>query len=375
MASMGRTSSILVLAAAGMIGPTARAGDGDYPSIHFSGFLSVVGGRVLSGNPEGPIPGYEEELPFYIADWANWGVYTKKASLSPESRAGIQALAKFTEDFSFTGQLTIRGTDHTPELQWAYLGYKFTPDLELQVGRKRIPLYYYSDFQDIGLSYPWVSPPAELYGWDATNYNGASLRFKTSVQGVPVSMSLFGGKETVKDNRYMRSVSQFHTDTTWDNILGGDVELTRNWLTVRGVYMQTNVTNIDKDDPANSGNQKMKAYSLAMNADFDQWFILSEIGQNARTYDGYYLNAPAFSIGAGYRIGKWTPFLNYGQYHENANDPAYAPVNWKRPSLTLRYDPTASTAIKVQLERYLEVNGTAFTGDSTVLRISFDWVF
>jgi predicted porin len=139
--------------------------------------------------------------------------------------------------------------------------------------------------------------------------------------------------------------------------------------------MQTNVTNIDKDNPDNSGNQKMKAYSLAMNADFDQWFILSEIGQNARTYDGYYLNAPAFSIGAGYRIGKWTPFLNYGQYHENANDPAYAPVNWKRPSLTLRYDPTASTAIKVQLERYLEINGTAFTGDSTVLRISFDWVF
>ena len=49
-----------------------------------------------------------------------------------------------------------------------------------QVGRKRIPLYYYSDFQDIGLSYPWVSPPPELYGWEVTNYNGGSLRYNDS---------------------------------------------------------------------------------------------------------------------------------------------------------------------------------------------------
>ncbi len=375
MTPFGRTSTTLILVAAGLVGPVVLGGDGDYPSIKFSGFLSAVGGKVLAGTPQGDSAAFEEGLPLYIADWANWGIYTKSASLSPESRFGVQAVAKFTEDLSFTGQVTVRGTEHTPQLQWAYLGYKFTPDLEIQVGRKRIPLYYYSDFQDIGLAYPWISPPAELYGWEATNYNGANLRYKTSLQGIPVALGLFGGKETVKDDRYMRSAGQFRTDVSWDKIIGGDVEITRNWLTVRGVYMQTDLTFTDKVDSGNSYQSKMKAYSLALNADFDQWFVLSEIAQNARNYDGYYFHAPVFSVGVGARFGKWTPFLNYGQYRETCNDPAYAPINWKRPSLTLRYDPTPSTAIKLQVDRYLEYNGTAYTADSTVLRISFDWVF
>lgn len=375
MKPMGRHCLTLLLAASTLPGLPLRAGEGDYSNLRFSGFLSVVGGKVLNGTPQGSSSDFVEGLPLYLADWSNWGVYTKSASLSPESRVGVQATARFTDDLSFTGQVVARGTDHKADLQWAYLSYKVSPNWELQVGRKRIPLYFYSEFQDIGIAYPWIAPPPELYGWDATNYNGASLRYRTTLGENALAASVFGGKETVKDNRYMISSGQYHTDTTWDHILGGDLEVTHDWLTVRGDYMKAKVTDTDKVDASNNVQQDMQAYSLALNADFGNWFILSEIGQNARTYNGYYLRAPAYSIGAGYRMGKWTPFLNFGEYREASDDPGYSPVNWMRPSFTLRYDLTASMDLKLQVDRYLEIDGTAYTADSTVLRLSFDWVF
>ena len=373
MPAIRTTGLACLLAASGL---ALQGGDG--VSFKFSGFLSVVGGKVLNGTPEQPraYDAYELDHPFYVADWANWGVYDKSFSFKPESRIGVQALVKFTDDLSFTGQVASRGTETTPNLQWAYLAYNLSPNWEIQVGRKRIPLYYYSDFQDIGVSYPWVTPPPELYGWEATNYNGASLRFKSTLGGGTLAASAFGGKETVKESRYMRAYDMTKTDVTWKGILGADVEFNQAWFTLRGVYMKADVEYNDRLDPLNNAVQGLKSYGLAMNGDFGNWFALTEIAQLTRTYDGFKLDAPAFSLGAGVRLGNWTPFLNFAQYRELTDDPGYVPQNYKRSSLTLRYDITPSHSIKVQLDRYFEFNGTFFSAsDATVARVAFDMVF
>ncbi len=367
--------SLLALWVAGTVA-SAPATAGDFPKVRISGFASVTGGKILSSSGDGFSPDPETPAPIYLADWSNYGVYTNRFSLRPESHAGIQAIVSFSDEFRFTGQAVIRAVDWKPELTWAYLSYDLTPKLEIQAGRKRIPLYYYSDFQDVGYSLAWVSAPPELYGWDATNYNGGSLRFKTILGGASFSSSVFGGSETVKESRYMRSVGQRHTDVTWGGIHGVDAEVSKDWLTVRGVYVEAKPSYRDRDLPANDYDSKMKAYSLAINADFGELFALSEIGSNDRDFlDGTVTKAPAFSIGAGYRLDKWTPFLNFAQYRELSTVPGYAPVNYKRGSFTLRYDLTSTTAIKMQVDRYLEFNGTAYTTDSTLFRLSFDLVF
>lgn len=364
-------ASLLVLCS---ITPAAIAQDAS-SDFKVTGFVSVVGGKVISGDANGvPIAG--EKCPCYTADWGNAGIYRDNFSLKPESRAGIQLNYKPTADLSLVGQVVVRGTDSTPNIQWAYGGYKFNKNFELQVGRKRIPLYYYSDFQDIGLSYPWVSTPPELYGWEVTNYNGASLRYNNSFGDMNVSASLFGGSETVKDPLYLTLYYSNKSEVSWKSIVGGDIEISQGALTMRGVYMtstaRTKAPTLAIDDTA-----KLTAYGLAMNLDLDQWFILSEVTQLERKYNdaGYSYKAPAFTFGAGVHLGEWTPFLNYAQYKESSSDESkYAPQSFKRLSLTLKYDIDASSAVKAQVDRHTDITKN-FGGNATVFRLSYDRVF
>lgn len=355
-------------------GQQAQAQDSS-SDFKVTGFLTVVGGKVISGDANG-VPIVSQKCPCYTADWGNAGVYRDNFSLKPESRAGIQLNYKPTADLSLVGQVVVRGTDSTPNVQWAYGGYKFDKHWELQVGRKRIPLYYYSDFQDIGLSYPWVSTPPELYGWEVTNYNGASLRYNNSFGDTNVTASIFGGSETAKDPLYLTLYYPNKSEVSWKSIVGGDLEINQGALTVRGVYMtstaRTKVFALGIDDSA-----KLSAFGVAMNLDLDQWFILSEMTQLERKFNnsGYSYKAPAFTFGAGVHLGEWTPFLNYAQYKESSSDEKkYAPQSFKRLSLTLKYDIDASSAVKAQVDRHTDITKN-FGGNATVFRLSYDRVF
>jgi predicted porin len=356
-----------------------RAADDEAPSaLKLSGFLSLVGGRAsgsLGADYTGPAAIDGHNCPCYIADWGNAGIYTGSFSLEPESRAGIQAKYTLSPMINLVGQLVVRGSDPTPNVQWAYASFTLSKQWEVQVGRKRIPLYYYSDFQDIGVSYPWVAVPPELYGWEATNYNGASVRYKGAIGETNVNASLFAGQETVRDSLYMRLYYDSKTKVKWSKLIGADGELTRGPLTLRAVYMQTTVRSVNPTEGLDD-TARLKAYGVAANLDFDDWFVLSELTQLTRDFDaGYRVTAPALTIGAGYHFGKWTPFINYARYTERTTDPdLYAPQSFRRSSITLRYDIDAKSALKVQADRQRDVTRN-FGGDVTVLRLAYDRLF
>jgi hypothetical protein len=364
----------------GLITPASAQEGKSNSDLKISGFLSIVGGKILNGNTSanylGPAQINENNCPCYTADWSNAGVYTDSASLTPESRVGIQVTYKMNANTTFVGQLASRGTDGTPNVQWAYGGYKLNPNWEIQVGRKRIPLYYYSDFQDISVSYPWISPPPELYGWEATNYNGASLRYNGNVGDTNVSSSIFMGSEKVKDSLYQKLYFPGKTEVSWKNLTGVDFEASNGPLTSRLIYMQADVRNQNTEIGLDS-SAALNAVGIAINLDFENWFVLSEVTQLKREFKAsqYTVTAPAFTIGAGWRIGQWTPFINYAEYTEKSSDLGqYSPQSFKRSSLTLRYDLGSSSAIKAQIDRNTDVTNN-FGGNSTLFRISYDRVF
>ncbi|MBY0453802.1 MAG: hypothetical protein K2Q11_02830 [Burkholderiaceae bacterium] len=366
----------------------AFAQDADSESkFKLSGFLSVVGGKTISGkldpNYSGPTNIKGTDCPCYVADWSNAGVYGNQLTLRPESRVGIQGKYTINPEASITTQLTSRGTHATPEIAWAFASYKLNENFELQVGRKRIPLYYYSDFQDIGVSYPWVSPPPELYGWEATNYNGASIRYSKNIDDINITASVFGGQEKVKSSFYQKLYYPIdRTEVRWNNMMGADVEVNNGPLTVRAVAMTTKVrTNNYNGANFVNDNTNLKAYGLAVNLDFDKWFVLSEVTQLTRDHkasiysDPFKVTAPVYTIGAGMRFGKWTPFINYAKFDEKTLDVnLYKPGVYDRTSATLRYDLDSSSTVKTQIDRNTDITNN-FGGHSTMFRISYDRVF
>ncbi len=351
-------------------------------NFQVSGFLTVTGGNIIGGgygnNYAGPTQLIGVNCPCYTADWSNGGVYNNDFSLKPESRAGLQIQYNFSPQFNFVGQAVVRGTDGTPNVNWAYFNYKLDDHWEVHVGRQRIPLYYYSPFQDAGFAYPWVNVPPELYGWDATNYNGASLRYTNSFGNTNLTTSVFGGEEKVAQSAYYALSYSGDNDVHWDNIVGADAEINNGPLTVRAVYLQAKATNTD-DSLAIYSVANLKAYGMAVNLDFDSWFLLSEVTQLERDYTTapiYSYTAPASTIGVGWRLGKWTPFVNYALYtqHNTPNLPAYAAADYKRLSGTLRYDIDSNSDVKLQLDRNFDTTQN-WGGSVNVFRISYDRVF
>jgi hypothetical protein len=363
--------------------PAAAPADTASSNFKISGFLSIIGGNVFNGSfgpnyqaNAGPATLNGKTCPCYVADYSNAGVYGSNFSIQPETHGGVQLQYNFSPDLNFVGQVTAHTQEDSPAIQWAYFSYRINESWEVHVGRQRIPMYYYSQFQDVGFAYPWIDPPPELYGWEATNYDGASLRYTTNFGNVNFTSSVFNGIEKLGNSQFYKSYYSGDTDVEWSAILGADAEINDGPLTMRAVYLQANTSIINTSNYLNL-YAPMKTYGVATNLDFDTWFVLSEITQQVRDYNslGYTTTSPSSTIGAGYRWGKWTPFINYGIFTSHSTNAALVPPSdYKRDSLTLRYDIDSGSDAKLQLDRSYDSTNNQF-GNTSVVRLSYDRVF
>lgn len=408
---------VLMLAASLGASPALAQMAGDKLGLEFtgSGFATFTVGKMLGGTKT-IVSDYE--CPCFISDYAQGGVYDGRSGVQwrPDSKLGLQGtVASDGGRLSLTTQVVARGArDSKINLEWLYASYKVDDSVTLQVGRKRIPMFYYSDTQDIGVALPWTHLPPQLYGWDAVNYNGANLLVQKQLGDWSATVNLLAGNETLKDSGYYQIYSgrQNRTDARWKNIVGGDLTLSRDWLETRLVYLQSDTQTkitarglwdagardydgaIDSDwypDPP----FKQRIYGIAVNADYNNWLLRSEAiridrpGQNWRDY--------ATILGVGYRAGKWQPMVTYSRYRAKAmpdrdGNPADPSTDEAHNSLTLtlRYDLSTSSAIKIQYDRQadksapnwgLGVDATSASGfgppygDSRLLTISYDMVF
>ncbi len=346
----------------------------------YSGFASLVAGKVISGERQDKF--YDYACPCFIADYGHGALYGPHWQVKQESKVGLQGTYTFTPNLSATAQVVGRGNDEIEVgLEWLYLSYDLTPNWTLQVGRKRLPIYYYSDFQDVGYAYTWVRPPADLYGWEISNYNGVNVTYRGEWNGWSVKSNLLAGREDTKKNQMQRIYYEPPQDVTWKRILGGDLVLNRDWFTTRLTYIQSDVQQWDHDtgervtpDPSVARKaEKQKIYGISTNIDIDNWFVRSEYSVFDRS--SYSYKSKAFMIGVGARFGDFTPMITKTRYkdrNDHAPDEVQHDSGW---SATLRYELTPNTALKVQYDRFKDHSAYDYVGSSKVVSVSLDTVF
>jgi len=347
-----------------------------------SGFATLAAGKVLGGDRRDPY--FLTNCPCFIADYGHGAAYGPAWSVKQESKVGVQASYTLTPGLSATAQVVGRGVDGVKAgLEWAYLSYDLSDAWTLQVGRKRLPIYYYSDFQDVGYAYTWVRPPADIYGWEIVNYNGVNATWRGELGSWALKSNLFAGGEKTKDNLYYHLYTTDPQQVNWTHIVGGDLVASREGWTARLTYIQSGAQQFDHnsgvrvtpepDSPRSS--EKQRIYGFSVNADIGDWFVRSEYSVFDRS--SYSYKSHAWMLGAGVRLGDFTPMLTHSRYAERN---AFTPLAVQRDQgwmATLRYELRGGMALKVQLDRFRDHSGPEldFVGHSRLLSVSLDAVF
>ncbi len=347
-----------------------------------TGFLTIAAGRILGGNVKGTnSTGYN--CPCEISDYSQAAIYESGGiKFGPDSKIGYQGQATINESLSFTAQAVSRGAQNgKTDLEWAYGSYTITPETTLQFGRKRLPLFYYSETQDVGFSFPWVHLPPQTYGWEAVNYNGLNLLHKGHLGSWATTLNTFVGSELRRNDpyQYIYSGKKYRIDTEWSDIIGAEYLLSHDWIEGRVMYMQSKTRNNDIDSGNGWGPKKrQQLWGASLMLSPDDWVISAEtLLTRRKAYGGDF--AASFSIGR--HFDRWMPMVTVAKYRQNVNINESDPVLKERHtdvSFVLRYDLTSSSDIKVQLDNWRDQSNPWFSsnyGYSKLLTISYDMVF
>lgn len=328
--------------------------------VKLNGFASIAVGKVTEGEA-------------FLADFPKTGIYDTRLSLDPDTSLGLQLSSYFTSDFSLIAQASVHGAeDYDPRIDWLYLNYYLTPKLSIQLGRKGLPLYYYSDYFDVGYAYYWIRPPPDVYTWQITNYNGISLLYETAIGQWDGSVNLYYGSEESEDNQLLGLLFGARVDETWKNMTGIVASMANPWLEVRVSHMQ-GLIDRTINDVSVINEIKQQFLGLSVNLTIDRMLILSEFNNyqqpdNNVAYDTYLLSF-------GYQIGDLTPHFTRSGFKQDIN----AIGNDEKhhtTSVGLRWDVVENTAVKLQYDKVIDDGVVVpIKGDSKSITLGMDVVF
>jgi hypothetical protein len=140
--------------------------------------------------------------PTYVGADRRW-------NLLPDSKFALQFTSIFDDKFKAVAQVIGRWETFTYEhyyakMDWAYLQYNRNNQLDIQLGRYRIPSFYFSDYLDVNNAQPWVMPPDEVYfivGGAFRNMDGIKARYSDYIGNFNLTGQLYYG--TMEEDIYV----------------------------------------------------------------------------------------------------------------------------------------------------------------------------
>ncbi|MBQ4850821.1 hypothetical protein J8L98_03425 [Pseudoalteromonas sp. MMG013] len=359
-----------------------------FAEMRISGYGSVIAGKTL-GTVDDPLNPGQTRDEILTADFYDVGQYDNDISIKPESIFAVQGVMDLADNFSVTAQLVAKGIDDfEPEFDWYYVTYQATDDLTLMAGRRNIPMYYFSEFSEVGYAYPWMRPPSNLYWWQVTQFNGISALYDFEIGDYSNTLTVFYGNEYSDDNVEMlyynklyggnaRTVNEFWTDITgmnW-NISGDNFD-------VRFVYFQN-----DRDRETIQQDGSIDPYTpfsqtfigVGGNVSLDQFTLLFDV--NFVEYDDEVgTEFPTYLLSLVYNWDDYQPYISYSKAdQERTKVPTEDLEEHYVLSYGVRYNFLPNAAFKIQYDKFVDqgdkATGWAYHGDARAISLGVDFVF
>ena len=315
------------------------------------------------------------------------------------SLVGLQVAAQLSQKLSFTTQMVGSYNDKfDAQATWAFLKYDLNPDVSFTAGRFRQPMYLYSDTYQVGATYPWVTPPVEVYSlipWYNLNGGMVTLSHPFDGEWKVISKTYYGmAKSKVNFPLGMG-------DLTAKNVVGEQVAVTNNILTLQASYMHGSYSiknlnmlgQLDPNHKTNVASTPASMLGLGAKLNYHHFLVLSEIGERKiGDAKGGPSNSqmPAYLGGyttVGYQYHKWLPTFTAGAikttnankvlgtghtagiFNNDSSNPMIASQN--SYTAALKYNINNNMDVKGSVERvythggYGFFNGFAPNGDIT----------
>lgn len=368
---MNKLMTGLLLSAASLA-PLAHAGD-----FTVSGFATLAAGKAYGGTTG---PWNDFDCPCFIANYEHGATYNKnRISFAEESLAGVQVKYKFSDQLSATAQLVSRASEHMKgEVDWAYLTWDVTPDTTVQVGRRRLPIYAFSDSVYIGYTLPWIRVPQDIYGWEVGAYNGVNVSHRKTFGDWAVIGNVFAGQESTKNNKEMERIYYAApVDDAWKHILGGYLDVSNDFMGVRLIYMQNSIdlTSFPADPADATVNRglRQRIMGVSASADYENIIFRAEANQFRRPAQDY--KSSSWTATVGYKIGDFTPLVGYSRYTEKLTE-KYTDLQIDNTRFAaIRWDFRKNMDLKVQFDSVRDSSHIPFSGNAKLISVALDAVF
>jgi hypothetical protein len=253
----------------------------------------------------------------------NGAGYSHDWSGDVDSDLGAQLTATFTPQLSAVLQIIVEqnyANSYRPEIEWANLKYRLTPDFSVRVGRIVLPVFLVSDFRKVGYANPWLRPPQEVYGVEPlTNNDGLDFTYRLRVGGLTSSLSSTYGRHYRIDFPLAESTQASDLWGVFDKTEYGAALLNLSYVRAH-IRLEPDLAlfNAFRDFGA-QGNAIADDYDLenklatiiTVGASYDpgKWFASAEWTQfETHSFLGI---STGWYVSGGYRIAKFTPYATY----------------------------------------------------------------
>lgn len=187
--------------------------------VNFSGFATFAGGMTLD-------------------DGDTFEDYDDQFSFNANSLIAVQASSDLGNGWGVTTQLLAKGIDDWDlNAEWAFVSYDANENWRMIFGRQKVPLYLYSDYQDVSYAYHFISPPSGVYGapWDVVDGVGSIYSFSTGEFDSTLHITFGRNQDEIKQ-------LPDATDVNFKDNLTVAYTVNRDWLTLRASVSLTDAT-------------------------------------------------------------------------------------------------------------------------------------
>lgn len=324
------------------------------------------------------------------------GDINETPNFAKHSKFGLNLNSKISPSIDVAAQMVVDQEALHPD--WAFASWYPINSFAIRTGKQKFPIWLMSDRLDVGKTYPWITPPEEVYGQNPIGaISGIGASYNLDLGAIEIlSEFIFGAvKETIAGDQSVNG-EKLVSKVTADDTIAVNLVVGNEYVKVRAggassrrvnsetsLYSLKNITasfwsyglqvhyhgalvlseyavvssKMDDSEVRKADQSAVDAAARAANSDDELVRMQAQQAMvNALVHNSSIMDGKSFYITGGYQAGDWLPHLTYARLITPDDSIAYG----DQYSVTtgLKYDINLGTDLKIEWQRVTPEKGS-----------------